>query len=270
MFANRGEMTVRVRRYCVAAPRARIVLGPCQVIKLAKVIKKTAAMSGMCDGFIGKRMVKQYVCRAGYLFDEGALPERVDEAIEKFGFAMRPFRMSDLARQRHQLGDPQAPWADKPQIVHSKTADLLWERGRFDHKTGAGWYEYKLFRTVGARHWVFGTETDKVLSTGKRELLTLYDIVGTPIRRHHKIKGAANPFDPQWERYFEERLGFATMDSLRGRMRLIRLWLDQQRSCPDCHRMVTKSSGWRLYHMERKIDGGKDTIRNLTLPRRYK
>lgn len=56
---------------------------------------------------------------------------------------MGPFRMGDLARQRQQLGDPQAPWADEPEIVFSKTADLLWERGRFDLKTVAGWYVYK-------------------------------------------------------------------------------------------------------------------------------
>jgi RNA-directed DNA polymerase len=123
----------------------------------------------------------------------------------------------------------------------------------------------EIFRTVGAQRWVFGTETGKTLSTGKRELLTLYDTVGTPIRRHRKIKGAANPFDSQWETYFEERLGFAMLDSLKGRKRLIRLWLDQGRSCPICQQMVTKSSGWRLYHLDRTIDGGKDTISNLAM-----
>ncbi|MGF6971756.1 hypothetical protein QFZ94_000183 [Paraburkholderia sp. JPY465] len=55
------------------------------------------------------------------------------------------------------------------------------------------------------------------------------------------------------------------MDSLKGRMRLIRLWLDQQRSCPAWHQLITKSSGWRLLHLEREIDGGKDTINNLTM-----
>lgn len=72
----------------MAAPPARIVLGPCPVIKLAKVIKKTAVVLGVCDAFVGKRMVKPYVCEAGYLLDEGALPEQADKATEKFGFAM--------------------------------------------------------------------------------------------------------------------------------------------------------------------------------------
>ena len=67
------------------------------VMQVAKKIKKTAVVSGVCDGFIGNRMIEQYSRQAGYLLDEGALPEQVDKAIEKFGFAMGPFRMGDLA-----------------------------------------------------------------------------------------------------------------------------------------------------------------------------
>jgi len=55
------------------------------------------------------------------------------------------------------------------------------------------------------------------------------------------------------------------LDSLKGRKRLIRLWFDQERSCSICQQMITKSSGWRLYHMDRTIDGGKDTIGNLAM-----
>jgi RNA-directed DNA polymerase len=139
-----------------------------------------------------------------------------------------------------------------------------WAKRRHPNK-GARWVRQKYFRTVGAQHWVFGKETGKTLSTGKPELLTLHDIASTPIRRHRKIKAAANPFDPQWESYFEERLGFAMLDSLKGRIRLIRLWLNQERTCPVCRQMITKSSGWRLFHLERVIDGGTDANRNLVM-----
>ncbi len=54
-------------------------------------------VSGVCDGFIGNRMIEQYGRQAGFLLDEGARPQQVDKAIEKFGFAMGPFRMGDLA-----------------------------------------------------------------------------------------------------------------------------------------------------------------------------
>ncbi|KAE8754893.1 hypothetical protein FSO04_37350 [Paraburkholderia madseniana] len=139
-----------------------------------------------------------------------------------------------------------------------------WARRRHPNK-GRRWVHRKYFCTVGARHWVFGTETGKTLSTGKPELLTLYDVAGTPIRRNRKLKAAANPFDVQWERYFEERLGFAMLDSLKGRVRPIRLWLDQRRSCPVCQQLTTKSNGWRLYHVERTFDAGNDSNRNLVM-----
>ena len=67
------------------------------VMALGKKIKKTAVVSGVCDGFIGNRMIEQYSRQAGFLLDEGATPQQVDKAIEKFGFAMGPFRMGDLA-----------------------------------------------------------------------------------------------------------------------------------------------------------------------------
>jgi RNA-directed DNA polymerase len=142
----------------------------------------------------------------------------------------------------------------------------LWRWARRRHpRKNARWIRAKYFRVVGSNHWVFGTETGKTPGTGEPKLLTLYDIASTPIRRHRKIRAAANPFDPQWESYFEERLGLAMMDSLKGRMRLVRLWLSQERTCPVCHQMITKSSGWRLFHLERVIDGGTDASRNLLM-----
>ncbi|HOZ67035.1 MAG TPA: 3-hydroxyacyl-CoA dehydrogenase NAD-binding domain-containing protein, partial [Burkholderiaceae bacterium] len=67
------------------------------VMALGKKIKKTAVVSGVCDGFIGNRMIEQYGRQAGFLLDEGCTPAQVDKAIESFGFAMGPFRMGDLA-----------------------------------------------------------------------------------------------------------------------------------------------------------------------------
>jgi RNA-directed DNA polymerase len=123
----------------------------------------------------------------------------------------------------------------------------------------------KVFRTVGVRHWVFAAETGKKRASGQPDLLELYDVLGTPIRRHRKITADANPFDPQWESYFEQRLGFTMLDTLRGRKQLIRLWLDQERRCPVCDQLITRSSGWRLLHRTRVIDGGTDAVRNLRL-----
>ena len=110
---------------------------------LAKKIKKTGVISGVCDGFIGNRMVEQYVRQAGFLLEEGCLPEQVDKAAEKFGFAMGPFRMSDLAGNDIGWYIRKRRYIEKPEVTYSKVADLLCEKGRFGQKTSAGWYDYK-------------------------------------------------------------------------------------------------------------------------------
>jgi len=112
-------------------------------MKLAKTLKKTAVVSGVCDGFIGNRMIEQYLRQALFMLDEGASPGEIDAAMEKFGFAMGPFRMADLAgndigwhiRKRRAL--------EHPDLKYSKLADKLCELGRFGQKTGAGWYDYR-------------------------------------------------------------------------------------------------------------------------------
>jgi 3-hydroxyacyl-CoA dehydrogenase len=113
------------------------------VMATAKKIKKTAVVSGVCDGFIGNRMIEQYSRQAGFLLEEGATPEQVDKAIEKFGFAMGPFRMGDLAGNDIGWAIRKRRYVEKPGMRYSKTADLLCEMGRYGQKTQAGWYDYQ-------------------------------------------------------------------------------------------------------------------------------
>ncbi|MCA1857678.1 enoyl-CoA hydratase/isomerase family protein [Massilia oculi] len=110
---------------------------------LSKKIKKLGVVSGVCDGFIGNRMLEQYLRQAFFLLEEGALPEQVDAAMEGFGFAMGPFRMSDLAGNDVGWYIRKRRAVESPHIAYSKTADLLCEQGRFGQKTGAGWYDYQ-------------------------------------------------------------------------------------------------------------------------------
>jgi 3-hydroxyacyl-CoA dehydrogenase len=112
-------------------------------LALSKKIRKTGVVSGVCDGFIGNRMIEQYSRQAGFLIEEGCLPEQVDKAIEKFGFAMGPFRMGDLAGNDIGWYIRKRRYVEKPEVTYSKTADLLCEMGRYGQKTGAGWYDYK-------------------------------------------------------------------------------------------------------------------------------
>jgi 3-hydroxyacyl-CoA dehydrogenase len=113
------------------------------VMGVAKKIRKTAVVSGVCDGFIGNRMIEQYSRQAGFLLEEGCTPQQVDKAIEKFGFAMGPFRMGDLAGNDIGWAIRKRRYVEKPHLRYSKPADLLCEMGRYGQKTGAGWYDYQ-------------------------------------------------------------------------------------------------------------------------------
>ena len=113
------------------------------VMAIAKTIRKTAVVSGVCDGFIGNRMLEQYGRQAGFLIDQGATPQQVDKAMETFGFAMGPFRVGDLAGNDIGWAIRNRRYVEKSDMVYSKSADRICEVGRFGQKTGKGWYDYK-------------------------------------------------------------------------------------------------------------------------------
>ena len=112
-------------------------------LALSKKLRKTGVVAGVCDGFIGNRMLEQYLRQAYFLLEEGALPEQVDRAIEAFGFAMGPFRMSDLAGNDIGWHIRKRRAVETPGFTYSKLPDLLCEQGRFGQKAGAGWYDYQ-------------------------------------------------------------------------------------------------------------------------------
>jgi 3-hydroxyacyl-CoA dehydrogenase len=112
-------------------------------VTLAKRLSKVGVVSGVCDGFIGNRMVEQYLRQAFFLLDEGALPQQVDGALEAWGFAMGPFRMSDLAGNDIGWHIRKRRYAEQPEMIYSKIADILCEHERFGQKVGRGWYRYE-------------------------------------------------------------------------------------------------------------------------------
>jgi 3-hydroxyacyl-CoA dehydrogenase len=110
---------------------------------IAKQIKKIGVVAGVCDGFIGNRMLHAYVREMGFLLDAGALPQEIDKALEAFGFAMGPFRVGDLAGNDIGWSIRKRIYAEHPEIAFSRIPDRICELGRFGQKTGAGWYDYK-------------------------------------------------------------------------------------------------------------------------------
>jgi 3-hydroxyacyl-CoA dehydrogenase len=110
---------------------------------LAKKIKKIAVVSGVCDGFIGNRMLARYGAAANGLINAGALPQQIDGALQKFGMAMGPFRMGDLAGLDIGWATRKRKAAEAGVEMKPMVADKLCEAGRFGQKTGAGWYRYE-------------------------------------------------------------------------------------------------------------------------------
>jgi len=112
-------------------------------LALAKQIKKVAVVSGVCDGFIGNRMLARYGAAAQGLINAGALPQQIDGALQKFGLAMGPFRMGDLAGLDIGWATRKRKAAEAGVDMKPIVADKLCEAGRFGQKTGAGWYRYE-------------------------------------------------------------------------------------------------------------------------------
>lgn len=139
-----------------------------------------------------------------------------------------------------------------------------WASRRHPQKRST-WIKERYFHRIGTRNWVFAADTGERFPNGKPKLRSLRRATDTPIKRHRPIRLEANPFDPQWETYFEERMGFKMLDSLRGRRKLLYLWLEQERRCPICSQMITKTTGWHVHHIVRRVDGGKDGSTNLVM-----
>jgi RNA-directed DNA polymerase len=130
---------------------------------------------------------------------------------------------------------------------------------------GAKWIKCRYFHAVGGRSWVFAEATGERFPNGNPILKSLRYAVDTPIRRHRPIKLEANPFDSKWEMYFEDRISRKMQNSQRGRKKLIKLWLDQDRRCPICRELITQKSGWHVHHIIWRVNGGKDGSANLIM-----
>lgn len=142
----------------------------------------------------------------------------------------------------------------------------LWRWCKRRHPTkGTHWIKERYFHAVGKRNWVFAADSGDRFPDGKVIWRTLRLAADTKIRRHVKIDGSANPFDPEWETYFEARLSQKMVRTLNERKKIIRLWVAQDGKCPVCNQPITKDSGWHVHHIVRRVDGGKDTMGNLVL-----
>jgi RNA-directed DNA polymerase len=120
------------------------------------------------------------------------------------------------------------------------------------------WIAKKYFKSIGGNNWVFYGEVE-----GREYYLA--ETAHVPIKRHVKVKGEANPYDPIWESYYEKRLDVKMVDTFKGKQWLIHLWKEQCGLCPVCHQKITKITGWHSHHIQWRSKGGSDTAENRVL-----
>jgi 3-hydroxyacyl-CoA dehydrogenase len=135
-------------------------------MKLGKRLKKVPVVSGVCDGFIGNRMLEKYTQQAYFLLDEGASPEQVDGALQRWGMAMGPFTMYDMAGNDIGWEIRKRRYRERPDFVYSRVADRVCELGRFGQKTGKGFYRYE----PGSRKPIPDPEVDSVINSYRAEI----------------------------------------------------------------------------------------------------
>ncbi len=137
------------------------------VMKLSKRLGKVGVLVGVCDGFVGNRMLYAYRRQADFLLEEGALPQQVDSALYEFGLPMGPFAMADLAGLDIGWAIQKRQAATRPKdLRYSPIADRICEMDRFGQKTGAGWYRYE----PGSRTPIPDPEIEKLIIDVSTEL----------------------------------------------------------------------------------------------------
>ena len=137
-----------------------------------------------------------------------------------------------------------------------------WAKRRHPNKR-VDWVRKKYFHSVELRNWVFaGMGTDRY---GVPRQATLYTLADTPIRRHQKVKGSYNPFDPADERYGETLRQQRLLNSKCHRKQWLSLYQSQAGRCALCQGAITQETNWENHHIIYRSMGGPDTLANRVL-----
>jgi RNA-directed DNA polymerase len=192
------------------------------------------------------------------------------DGIRKIIKAARGMSAADLI---HKLNPKIRGWANYHRHVVSKRTFVrvdheifssLWRWARRRHPNkNIRWCKQKYFAQRRGRNWCFFGEMCD--DHGQPSKAWLRHASSTPIKRHVKVKGDANPYDPAYETYFEQREGAHLRDSFRGSRVLRFLWYEQRGLCVLCQERITRITGWRLHHCVPRVMGGSTSAENRVL-----
>jgi len=150
------------------------------------------------------------------------------------------------------------------QRVDDQIFQKLWQWAKRRHpKKGKRWIANKYFHFYKTRRWRFLVGSIK---NGKQNIFPLKLAFETKILRHKKIKCEANPFDVEWKDYFDERMTYKMLLSLKGRKSLLYMWGKQNKKCPICGKLITDKTQWNV--REQKENG--QIVRYLVHDKCYK
>jgi len=140
----------------------------------------------------------------------------------------------------------------------------LWQWARRRHlNKPSRWVKPKYFERRKDCNWTFFGETCD--DEGRPKKVWLFHAQSTPITRQVKVKGEANPYDPTYETYFEEREGAHMLETFRGISTLRYLWYEQRGLCTQCNTKITRITGWRLHYCVPRVKGGSTGATNCVL-----
>lgn len=137
-----------------------------------------------------------------------------------------------------------------------------WARRRHPNKHPR-WFKLKYFERRRDRDWTFFGETCE--DEGWPNKVWLFHAQSTPIKRQIKVRGEANPYDPAYETYFEEREEAHMLETLRGTRTLRYLWHEQRGFCTLCNTKISRITGWRLHYCVPRVQGGSTGATNCVL-----
>lgn len=138
-----------------------------------------------------------------------------------------------------------------------------WAKRRHPKKTPR-WISARYFHRIGDRSWMFAVETGEKDDQGQPTYRSLRHAAKMPIERHQKIKSDANPYDPKWEEYFEQRAVWRMRQSTHGRKKLASLWMAQSGQCLLCKQPL-EIGDLHIHHLIERCKGGKDIASNEVL-----